>query len=104
MSDEVLIWIGLFFVASSPFILAVALRPFLPLPRCRLICHGLSGVLLLFLGVTYLLAAQAYSTAGYDDGSQDMSAFLLSATALVVIPENLLLCVLWRKRSENESA
>jgi hypothetical protein len=99
MSDDTLIWIGLFFIASSPFILALVLRRFFPRARHRLICHLLSGALLVFLAAMCIHASRAYRLAGnQDDGSSSMAAFLLIAAALVMIPENLLLYLPWRTK------
>lgn len=105
MNDDVLIWIGLFFVASSPFILALALRRFLPRSPHRLVCHVLSGAFLLFLAAGYVLAARTYKLAGNsDDGSSSMAAFFLFAAALVIIPENLLLYLPWLRKKVQHNA
>ena len=98
MSDDTLFLIGLFLVASSPFILALVLRRFFPRARHRLICHLLSGALLVFLAATYIHALRAFRLAGQDDGNHSMAEFLLIASALVIIPENLLLYLPWRTK------
>ena len=92
MGDDVFILAGLFLLVSLPFCLSLLLRWRFPNVRYKLVCHILSGALLLYLGVVYLMALRAYRVAGnQDDGSSSMAAFLLISAVVVVAPENLLL-------------
>lgn len=92
ISDDAIILAGLVLLASSPFCLALLLRWRFRSVNHKLVCHLLSGAYLLYLFITYAVALRAYRLAGnQDDGSCSMAAFLLSTTAAITIPENLLL-------------